>query len=119
MNNNRLSTLKVGSSNRDSLEKANIDKRTLNLLSSPSNYELHADGKIFIKSLGCYLKGRGNIGVLALDEKGELMFNFNSIKDCALFFNVHSRTIIRRLDKGTMFEYNGKNLVLKRDRERP
>ena len=115
MNSNRLSTSKVGNNNRDSLEKANVEERILNLLSSPSNYELHANGKIYIKSLGCYLKGRGNIGVLALDEKGKLMFNFNSINDCALFFNVHSRTIVRRLDKGTMFEHNGKNLMLKRE----
>ena len=73
MNSNRLSTSKVGSSNRNSLEKANIEERILNLLSYPSNYDLHANGKIFIKSQGCYLKGRGNIGVLALNEKGKLI----------------------------------------------
>lgn len=68
-----------------------------------------------IKSSGTYLKGRGNISVIALDEKGEVKFNFSSIKNCALFFKVDSRTIIRRLDKRGIFEYNGVNLVLKRD----
>jgi hypothetical protein len=55
-----------------------LEKRVLNLLSSPSNYELQPDGKILIKSLGTYLKGRGNVGVRVSDEKGELVYNFNS-----------------------------------------
>jgi len=65
--------------------------------------------------LGVYLKGRGNISVEALDEKGILIDSFSSIKECALFFGVSERTIIRRLDKGSFFEYNGKNLVFKRE----
>ena len=91
-----------------------IEERALKLLSSPSNYEVQPDGKILIKSLGTCFKGRGKIGVKVLDEKGEL-YNFNSIKDCALFFNVHSRTINRRLDSGSFIEFNGKKLVFKRE----
>lgn len=43
-----------------------------------------------------------------MDGEGKLIFNFNSIKDCALFFNVHSRTIIRKLDQGNTLEFMGK-----------
>jgi len=112
MNNNRLSTNLAPQGEEGS--SVDIQERALNLLSSPSNYEVQPDGKILIKSLGTYLRGRGNVGVEVLDEKGELVFHFNSIKDCALFFNVHSRTINRRLDNGSYVEFNGKNLVFKR-----
>ncbi len=132
MNNNRLSTSlayqevskldnealltpisSVGAGEREItfLKEDKVKERVLKLLSAPSNYETQPDGKILIKSTGTYLKGRGNVGVKVLDEKGGLVYSFNSIKDCALFFNVHSRTINRRLDKGNIVEYNGKNLI--------
>ena len=116
MNNNRLST------NLASLYKEegcssdiSIQERALKLLESPSNYEVQPDGKILIKSLGTYLKGRGNVKVRVLDENGELVYDFSSIKECALFFNVHSRTINRKLENGSFIEFNGKNLVFKRE----
>ena len=111
MNSNRLSTSKAYTN----LSLVNIEERALKFLSSPSNYEIQVDGKILIKSTGTYLKGRGNLGVKVFDDKGEIVYSFNSIKDCALFFNVHSRTIIRRLDSGNFMEFNGKNLVFKRE----
>ena len=116
MNNNRLTTnLALTSDPLDSSSFMEVKERALKLLSSPSNYELQPDGKILIKSSGTYFKGRGNVGVKVLDEEGELIYSFNSIKDCALFFNVHSRTINRRLDNGSFVEFNGKNLVFKRE----
>lgn len=111
MNNNRLST-NIAQTKPLSV---NIKEIALKLLSSPSNYEIQTDGKILIKSTGTYLKGRGNIGVKVLDDKGEIIYSFNSIKNCALFFNVHSRTIIRRLDSGKFIEFKGKILVFKRE----
>ena len=110
MNNKRLST---NLAHENSSFKG-INERVLKLLSSPSNYELQPNGKILIKSLGIHLKGRGNVGVKVLDETGEILYNFNYIKECALFFNVHSRTINRKLEKGSFIEFNGKRLVLKR-----
>lgn len=74
-------------------ETISLDERVSKLLSTPSNFEIQQDGKILIKSLGVYLKGRGNIGVVVLNEKGESVYSFNSIKECALFFYV-SDTII-------------------------
>lgn len=100
MNNYRLSSNLI-SLEEGSPSSMDIKERALILLSSPSNYELQPDGKILIKSSGTYLKGRGNIGVKILDDKGRTIYNFDSIKDCALFFNVHSRTINRRLDNGS------------------
>jgi hypothetical protein len=114
MNNNRLSTNLAFSETKES-SNISIKERALKLLESPSNYEVQPDGKILIKSLGTYRKGRGNVGVRVLGENEELIFNFNSIKECALFFNVHSRTIIRRLDSGSFTEFKGKNLVFKRE----
>lgn len=118
INNNRLSTNlaskeEVGSSDNSIMERA------LKLLESPSNYEVQSDGKILIKSLGTYLKGRGNVGVKVIDENGVLVYDFSSIKDCALFFNVHSRTIIRRLENGSFTEFNEKKLVFKRELSLP
>ena len=108
MNLNRLST------NPDTLSVINLQERILKLLSSPSNYEIHPDGKIWIKSSGVYLKGRGNINIEVFDDKGLLVNSFDSIKECALFFGVSDRTIIRRLDKGAFCIFEGQNLIVKR-----
>lgn len=85
------------------------------LLSKPSNYEVQSDGKILIKSSGVFLKGRGNIGVLVFNEQGETVYIFNSIKECALFFNVSLMVVNWRLNKGTFLEYKGEKLFLKRE----
>lgn len=63
MNRNRLSTVTTQPGAN------NIQERVLNLLAAPSNYEIQPDGKIWIKSSGVYLKGRGNIGIEVYDEK--------------------------------------------------
>ena len=53
--------------------------------------------KILIKSTGTYLKSRGNIGVSVFNKDGKLVYEFNSIKECALFFKVSDRTDLRAL----------------------
>ena len=100
---------------------AEIIARALELLSTPSNYEIHSNGKIWVKSLGVYLKGRGNITVKAFNQEGEIMHSFNSINppECAQFFNVSDRTINRKLENGTEVEFNGKKLVLRRETSLP
>jgi len=112
---NKLSQASYDSKEEEWNYEISIQERASKLLESPSNYEVQPDGKILIKSLGTYLKGRGNIGVRVLDENGGLVYEFSSIKECALFFDVHSRTIIRRLDNGGSFiEFKGKKLVFQR-----
>jgi len=95
MNQNRLSTNQI-SDNKD----LNLENKIKDLLDAPSNYEIHPNGKIFIKSSGLYLKGRGNINVQMFNEQGLLVNYFDSILDCASFFNFNlsPRTIIP-LDK--------------------
>ena len=56
------------------------------LINEPSNYEIHPNGKIGIKSIGDYFKGRGNVKLEVLDDRGLLYKSFNSIKECAIFF---------------------------------
>jgi len=122
MNNYRLSTSLASQEEAKELNNEahfsnedNVRERVLKLLSGPSNYEVQPDGRVLIKSTGTYFKGRGNVGVKVLDDNGVLVYKFNSIKDCALFFNVHSRTINRRLNNGNFVEFNGKNLIFKRE----
>jgi hypothetical protein len=78
MNNNRLSTNSGAFASHTVKEKSSslilYKERALKLLSMPSNYEVQPDGKILIKSLGTYLKGRGNVSVKVYDDKGFLMF---------------------------------------------
>jgi hypothetical protein len=119
MNQNRLSTnikedprlgeIQIKFPRLDSLEI-----RLNYLINSPSNLEYHSNGKIFIKSLGKYLKGRGNVGLDLFNSKEILIKSFDSILECASFFKVHSRTIIRRLDSGKVFSFENENYVLKR-----
>jgi LAGLIDADG endonuclease len=118
MNQNRLSTnikesgeITKKSSNT---EKDNLEIRLKSLLNSPSNLEFHSNGKIYIKSLNKYLKGRGNVGLEVFNNKGILIKCFDSILECAIFFKVHSRTIIRRLDSGNKFEFENEIYTLKR-----
>lgn len=127
MNEKRLSTNLIKNSSvlavnydstfhrKNKLSYAEIRVRALKLLSTPSNYEIHSNGKIRIKSLEVYLKGIGNITVKAFNNKGEILYSFNSIKECAQFFNLSVRTINRKLENGNEVEFNGNKLVLKRE----
>ena len=90
MNEKRLSTNLIKNSSvlavnsaKGTFNKVEIRQRALKLLSTPSNYEIHSNGKLWVKSLGVYLKSRGNIGVKAFNNKGEILYSFNSIKECA------------------------------------
>lgn len=102
MNRYRLSTNRVLQIiSKNTLEA--VQHKILNVLKEASNYEIHPNGKVWVKSIGAYLKGRGNIKIEALDDKGLLFYSFNSIKDCASFFRVSERTINRRLDNSKPF----------------
>lgn len=78
------------------------------------NYEVHQGGKIWIKSSGVYLRSRGNVGIRVKDDKGILVYSFDSINQCAIFFGVSDRTINRRLEKGYL-KIKGQNLIFKRE----
>jgi hypothetical protein len=57
------------------------------------------------KILRDLLKRKRKCSYKSLDDSGELVYSFDSIKDCA--FNVHSRTIIRRVEKGGCIIFGG------------
>jgi hypothetical protein len=46
-----------------------FENRIQNLIKALSNYEIHEDGKIFIKSNNTYFKGRGIILILKEEVK--------------------------------------------------
>ena len=117
MNLKRLSTNKTNLKDNSSIVN-DLDLKLKSLLEAPSNLELHSNGKIFIKSLGKYIRGRGNIivEVFLQEEYGRkiLINSFESIRDCANFFKVDPRTITRRLDSGEFHSYENKTYILKR-----
>lgn len=110
MNRNRLTTNKDTNSETD----FSLNNKIEYLLNQPSNYEVHSNGKILIKSLGVYLKGRGEVEIEVFDEKNSLIKRLPSIKATALYFNTSDRTIIRKLDNGAKFLFNSQYFTLKR-----
>jgi hypothetical protein len=68
-----------------------------NLLAGPSNLEIRADGRIFIKSLNKYYKGAGNTKVDLLDENGLIFNSFASISECAKYLDLSASTVRDRL----------------------
>jgi hypothetical protein len=109
MNQNRLSTNQI-SNNKD----LNLENKIKDFLDAPSNYEKHPNGKIFIKSSGLYLKGRGNINVKMVNEQGLLVHSFDSILDFSSFFNLIPRTILRKLDNGENVTFKNCTYYIKR-----
>jgi len=122
MNLNRLSTNikseaclegKITKSSAGSSIIKDLDLKIKLLLEAPSNLEVHSDGKIYIKSLGKYLRGRGNVKVEVFKE-GIFFRSFDSIVDCSKHFKVDPKTINRRLDSGDTLKYNNESYTLKR-----
>ena len=84
------------------------------LLQSSSNNEIHSNGKIFIKSLGVYLKGRGEVQIEVYDENNILINTFPSIKSCAVNLNISERSLIRKLDNNGLVLFGDKKYFVKR-----
>lgn len=61
------------------------------------------------------VKNKKNNKVKVLDEAGGLVYNFPSVTECALFFNVDRRTINRRTFTGSFMKFKGKNLKFEFD----
>lgn len=114
MNLNRLS------SNPAKLSPIQLEKLRENickLLSEPSNLEIKADGRIFIKSLNKYYTGSGNIKADLLDKNGLVHHSFDSISECAKFLGLSAGTVAQRLRDNQPIKVGSKNcLYIKRDR---
>jgi len=109
MNTRRLST------NAPPILPKNLNKKIKDLLNAPSNFEVHDTGKIYIKSRGYYLRGRGNVRILVFNNENILINKYNSIKNCAIFFKVSTKTIQRRLENGKPLWFSNQKFTLKRD----
>ena len=98
MNDNRLSTNKNLSSSE--LTIIDIDTKVKELLSQPSNFEVHSDGRIYIKSEQTYWKGRGNVELEVFNKDGLLLYSFQNLEKAANFFNLNKHIIKYRLNSG-------------------
>lgn len=99
-------------SNKVLLESEKFDKLE-NLPSSPCR--LAARGKDNVIDNLNNLPNEGiakTDNLKVFDDKGLLVNSFHSLKECALFFNVSTRTINRRIIKNTYFSFNGKILKI-------
>jgi LAGLIDADG endonuclease len=108
MNQRRLS------SSSPTILPLNLNERIFTLLNAPSNYEIHKNGKIFIKSKGIYLKGIGTISIEVFNMIGIKVNTFNSRLECAKYFNLSDSTIGNRLNDGKPIYYNNNNFIVKR-----
>lgn len=111
--NSRMNTRRL-STNIPSILPENLEERIEKLKEAPSNYEIHSDGRIYIKSKGVYLRGRGNVKVEVFNEKDLLINTFNSIKECAIYFKVDIKKISRRLNNSKVLYFKGKKYIFKR-----
>lgn len=96
INSKRLSTFK-GNLNKNAEGEINLANRIEKLLSGPSNFEVKADGRIFIKSLNKYYSARKKITVEVRDDQGLLIETFDSIASCASFLGCSRMLVMNRL----------------------
>jgi len=66
-----------------------MKKKLKNLLDSPSNIEIHPNGKKWIISLGKYDKSENYMTIEMIDNAGTVIKTFVSVKECASFFFVY------------------------------
>ena len=110
INRHRLTT------NLDSLISTvplDLDLKISKLLEE-SNFEIHPNGKIFIKSSQTYLRGRGNTTIDVFSDKDDYLFSLDSVKETAIHFQTSERTIQRRLDSGEALPKNNLLFIVKR-----
>jgi hypothetical protein len=104
MNNKRLST---------NLSFSKVDRVQLyteinKLLAGPSNFEVKADGRLFIKSLNSYYTGGGSTQVEIKDQKGLVVNTFSSLSDCARYLGLSQPTVKNKLTKNQPFLFENK-----------
>lgn len=114
MNNYRLSTKNKNFNKENDLKDNLWDKKVIEFLSKPSNFEIHPDGKILIKSENTYWKGRGNVCIEVYNEQGLLNFSFENLEKTGNFFNVSKQIIRYRLDTGKPLKIENNKFYFKR-----
>ena len=76
-------------------------------------------GKKFVISLNKYYhSSRLNVCVILVDEKGNTLYSFDSLADCAKFLKVDPSTVSKRKSKGIPFKFENKIVYIKIDKVR-
>lgn len=110
MNRNRLST----SSNQPIVDRAHVLDQVNQLLSGPSNFELRNGRKWVVSLNNYYNSSRNSICVGIVDEKGNNLYLFDSLADCAKFLDVKPTTVSKRIIKGISFLLDNKKVYIKK-----
>jgi len=104
MNSNRLSTR--SNSNLVPTITTDLDAK-LKFFLENTNLEIHADGRIWIKSEKKYLSGGKKTQISCFNTEGILVQNFESLTEAALFFSLSKGTISNKLNTGSLLPFKG------------
>jgi hypothetical protein len=74
---------------------------------------LTVEGLKNIRVINSNMNRSRNSGVDVLDENCNLIYKFDSIKECAQFFSVSDRTIVRRIAKRSLVGVASRLLIFK------
>jgi hypothetical protein len=110
MNSNRLST--SNSNLISTFTSSDLDPK-LKFFLENTNLEIHADGKIWIKSEKKYPPS-GKTQISCFNEEGILVQKFESLTEAALYFNLSKGTISNKLNTGSLLPFKGEFLKLTR-----
>lgn len=102
------------------LNRVYLDKEIALLLSGPSNlgFAVMSDGRVLIKSLNKYYSSRLSIKVDILDDKGNVLKVFSSIKECAEFLGVTRQVLTRRILSKKSFLLDSKSVLVRKTEEK-
>ncbi|GAA5114537.1 hypothetical protein GCM10023339_20370 [Alloalcanivorax gelatiniphagus] len=112
LNNFRLST----SLKSPTIDRNELDRLIGKLLNGPSNYE-NIDGNTFIISLNRFKFLGGKKGVEIVDEKGSVLFRFDTITDCAKYLGIPYSALRVKLKNGKSIAHEGKLVYVKKKNE--
>lgn len=99
------------SQNVNSVELHNLVAK---LLAGPANFEITAEGDIRNIYSGRILLKNGRIAVILVNESGEILKSFDSVKDCALFLGVGLSSLYKKVNTEKFVNYDNKNFFIKR-----
>jgi len=112
MNNHRLST-----NSNTKIDRTLLINNIEQLLNEPSNLEIKANGKVWIKSLNKYKSGGSNnknIKVHLQESNGLVINTFESISSCARFLEIVPSRAKALLDNNKSILFNNKYYFIKK-----
>lgn len=117
INNNRLSTAPLNLINEGKkssvVDKILIQKDIDRLLTGPSNLEIREGDRVWIKSLNKFYSG-GKIRLELIDEKGLMLYSFDSVSSCSDFLGVSRKTVMKKLVENKAVLLDNKVMYIKK-----